>query len=53
LVDLIPVVHTSADNLFNAIKDFLTEIKLDLVDCVRYARDGASLVMVGEHNGMA
>ena len=50
-VDLIPVVHTSADDLFNAIKDCLTEIKLDLVDCVGYASDGAS-VMVGEHNSV-
>ncbi|CAB3988291.1 zinc finger MYM-type 6-like [Paramuricea clavata] len=41
---LIPVIHTSADDLFNAIKDCLTEIKLNLVDCVGYASDGASSV---------
>jgi hypothetical protein len=50
-VDLIPVVHTSADDLFNAIKDCLTEIKFDLVDCVGYSSNGAS-VMVGEHNSV-
>ena len=50
-VDLIPVVHTCADDLFNAIRDCLGDIKLDLVDCVGYASDGAS-VMVGEHDSV-
>lgn len=50
-VDLIPVVHTCADDLFNAIRDCLGEINLNLVDCVRYARDGAS-VMLGEHESV-
>lgn len=50
-VDLIPVVHTSADDLFNAIKDCLNDINLDLANCVGYASDGAS-VMVGQHDSV-
>ena len=50
-VDLVPVIHTCADDLFNAIRDCLSDIKLDLVDCVGYASDGAS-VMVGEHDSV-
>ena len=30
-VDLVPVIHTCADDLFNAIRDCLSDIKLDLV----------------------
>ena len=50
-VGLIPVVHTSADDLFNAIRDCLCEINLDLANCAGYASDGTS-VMVGEHNSV-
>lgn len=50
-VDLIPVVHTTADDLFNAIRNCLNEINLDLANCVGYASDGAS-VMVGEHDSV-
>lgn len=50
-VDLVTVVHACADDLFNAIRDCLREINLELVDCIGYASDGAS-VMVGEHNSV-
>ena len=50
-VDLIPVVHTTADNLFNGIRNCLNKINLDLANCVGYASDGAS-VMVGEHDSV-
>ena len=33
-VDLVPVIHTCADDLFHAIRDCFSDIKLDLVDCV-------------------
>ena len=50
-VDLVTVVHACADDLFNAIRDCLREINLELVDCIGYASDGAS-VMVGQHNSV-
>ena len=50
-VDLVTVVHACADDLFNAIRDCLRGINLELVDCIGYASDGAS-VMVGEHNSV-
>lgn len=50
-VNLVTVVHACANDLFNAIRDCLREIDLELVDCIGYARDGAS-VMVGEHDSV-
>ena len=50
-VDLVTVVHACADDLFNAIRDCLREIDVELVDCIGYASDGAS-VMIGEHNSV-
>lgn len=50
-VDLVSVVHASADDLFKAIQDCLGKFSLHLVDCVGYASDGAS-VMVGKHNSV-
>ena len=44
-------MHTTADDLFNAIRNCLNEINLDLANCVGYASDGAS-VMVGEHDSV-
>ena len=50
-VDLVTVVHACADDLFDAIRNCLREIELELIDCIGYASDGAS-VMVGEHNSV-
>ncbi|CAB4001705.1 zinc finger MYM-type 6-like [Paramuricea clavata] len=50
-VDLVSLVHTCADDIFNAIKECLAGIDLKLEDCVGYGSDGAS-VMVGEHDSV-
>jgi hypothetical protein len=50
-VDLVTVVHAAADDLFNAIRDCLRGVGLELVDCVGYASDRAS-VMVGQHDSV-
>ena len=48
-MDPVTVVHAAADDLFNAIRDCLRGVGLELLDCVAYASDGA-LVMVGQHD---
>jgi hypothetical protein len=50
-VDLVSLVHACADDIFNAIKECLAGINLNLKDCVGYGSDGAS-VMVGEHDSV-
>ena len=50
-VDLISVVHTRADDLFNAIKDCVTGIELRMEACVAFGSDGVA-VMVGEHDSV-
>lgn len=50
-VDLVNVARACADDLFYAIRNCLREIDLELVDCIGYASDGAS-VMIGKHDSV-
>ena len=50
-LSLIPVVKATGKDLFEALKSCLEQSGLDLVNCIGYASDGAS-VMVGEHDSV-
>ena len=51
LLNLIPVIHATGEDLFQALKSSLASAGLSLHNCVDYASDGAA-VMVGEHNSV-
>ena len=51
LLGLQPLVEATADALFSAVKNQLTESGLDLKNCIGYASDGAG-VMVGARNSL-
>ena len=50
-LSVIPVMKATGKDLFEALKSCLKQSGLDLVNCIGYASDGAS-VMVGEHDSV-
>ena len=50
-LSLIPIVKATGQDLFEALTNSLEQSGLELVNCIGYASDGAS-VMVGEHDSL-
>eukprot|EP00795_Rhopilema_esculentum_P002576 gene2576-769_t len=48
---LVPVISTRGESLFEALKDCLAGLGLDLANCIGYGSDGASN-MIGERNSL-
>ena len=51
LLELVPLLETNAEAIFQAIQDKLTESGLNMENCLGFACDSAS-VMLGSHNSV-